>query len=69
MRAFLVPTMSKFEVAVDAAHKLGRQAMFWAQLWFYWYCVNNDIAITTELVAGVSGCAAVYTAIKGKGRQ
>lgn len=53
---------------VDAFHKMGRQIMAFAQMWFYYYCVKNNIPITMELVAGVSGVAAAYTLVKGVGK-
>lgn len=53
---------------IDAAHKMGRQTMAYFQMAFYFYCVNKGIEITPELVAGVSGCAGIYAAVKGKGK-
>jgi len=53
---------------VDATHKMGRQIMALAQLGFYAWALHAGVEITPELVGGVSGTAAIYTAMKGKGR-
>ncbi len=53
---------------IDGLHKLARPALSLAQVGFYYYCIQLGIEITPELVAGVTGPAAIYTMIKGKGK-
>ena len=53
---------------VDALHKMGRQITVYLQLYFYFYCSQNGIEITQELVTGVSGGAAIYAMMKGRGK-
>lgn len=53
---------------IDGMHKLARPTLALAQVAFYYYCMQKGIEITPELVAGVSGASALYTALKGKGK-
>ena len=65
---YLAELNTKTIPVVDAFHKMGRQLLAFAQLIFYGWCVSRDVPITPEIVAGVSGVAAAYTLVKGKGK-
>ena len=60
--------MDNLEKAISIAHKMGRQSLAYAQLLFYAWAVKNGVDISPELVAGVSGVAAIYAGVKGKGQ-
>ena len=65
---YLAELQTKTLPLIDGIHKLGRQTLAFAQIGFYAWCVHKDIAITWELVSGVSGVSGAYTLAKGRGK-
>lgn len=64
---YLAELQTKTIPVVDAFHKIGRQLLAIGQMVFYAWALKAGYAITPELVAGVTGTAAAYTLVKGKG--
>lgn len=67
-RVYIEELRCKTIPIVDAFHKMGRQLTIWAQMAFYFYCAENGIEITQELVMGVSSTAGIYAFAKGSGK-
>lgn len=64
---YLAELQTKTIPLVDAFHKIGRQLLAVAQMGFYIWALKSGYEITPELVAGVTGTAAAYTLVKGRG--
>jgi len=65
---YLTELQTKTIPIFDAIHKLMRPSLALVQVGFYIWATNNNVEITPELVAGVSGATGAYTLAKGKGR-
>jgi hypothetical protein len=65
---YLAELSTKTIPIFDAIHKLFRPSLAVLQVGFYVWAVKNNIEITPELVAGVSGATSAYTLVKGKGK-
>ena len=65
---YLAELSTKTVPIFDAIHKIMRPSLALVQVGFYAWAASNDIPITMELVAGVSGATSAYTLAKGKGK-